>query len=110
MGFSDGVSKLWIVRTRGGLDVDGFKDEPEAIDRLIRTALTRAAEEQLPDLKARIGSVVADALKHCDPEPPKPRKCNRHDDCDAANDKARAQGYLAADHCHDEDCEDCFGT
>lgn len=38
--------------------------------------------------------------------------CNRHDDCQAANKAYRAKhgrdpgfGF----HCHDEDCEDCFG-
>lgn len=48
------------------------------------------------------------------------RQCNRHDDCDAADAKARAaaqaQGlrpdhhlHFGADHCHDECCEECFG-
>lgn len=39
-----------------------------------------------------------------------PRGCNRHYDCDAADAKAKAAGYFAADHCHDECCEDCFGS
>jgi len=42
-------------------------------------------------------------------EPPK-RTCNRHDDCDAANAKAKAAGRFSADHCHDDCCEDCFGS
>jgi hypothetical protein len=37
------------------------------------------------------------------------RTCNRHSDCNAADEKARAAGYLSADHCHDDCCEDCFG-
>ena len=37
------------------------------------------------------------------------RTCNRHDDCDAANAAAKAKGRYA-DHCHDDDCEDCFGS
>lgn len=47
---------------------------------------------------------------------PKPSKyaentCNRHTDCAAANEKAKAQGhYFGADHCHDDCCEDCFGS
>ena len=46
--------------------------------------------------------------------PPKVRSCNRHQNCDEAN-----QEWLVAHpaekfvpfsfHCHDEDCEDCFG-
>jgi len=37
------------------------------------------------------------------------RSCNRHDDCDAADAKARLAGAYSASHCHDECCEDCFG-
>jgi len=37
------------------------------------------------------------------------RTCNRHDDCDEADRKARERGFTRADHCHDECCEDCFG-
>ena len=38
------------------------------------------------------------------------RTCNRHDDCDAADQRARAKGSACADHCHDECCEECFGN
>lgn len=43
---------------------------------------------------------------------PKPlRTCNRHKDCDEADRAVAAKGRtLWADHCHDEDCEDCFGS
>lgn len=37
------------------------------------------------------------------------RACNRHADCDAADAKAAAAGRRV-DHCHDECCEECFGT
>lgn len=36
------------------------------------------------------------------------RTCNLHADCNAADEEARANGKRTA-HCHDEDCEDCFG-
>lgn len=44
-------------------------------------------------------------------KPPKPklRTCNMHNDCDAADERAKAAGRRRLDHCHDEDCEDCFG-
>lgn len=42
--------------------------------------------------------------------PTKPRECNRHTDCDAADVKAREAGRSFADHCHDDCCEDCFGN
>lgn len=36
--------------------------------------------------------------------------CNRHDDCAAADRRARISGVRdAAYHCHSEDCEECFG-
>lgn len=36
--------------------------------------------------------------------------CNRHNDCDAADKKARDRGaHYGTDHCHDDECEDCFG-
>jgi hypothetical protein len=44
------------------------------------------------------------------------RSCNRHDDCEAANAKwlsshpGRNRWEIPVNmHCHDEDCEDCFG-
>lgn len=37
------------------------------------------------------------------------RACNRHSDCDYADVQAREQGRIAAEHCHDSACPDCFG-
>jgi hypothetical protein len=36
------------------------------------------------------------------------RTCNRHIDCDIADEEAAKRGKRT-DHCHDECCEDCFG-
>lgn len=36
------------------------------------------------------------------------RTCNRHVDCDAADEVARVKGRRES-HCHDDCCEDCFG-
>ena len=44
------------------------------------------------------------------PAPSQIRSCNRHVDCDVADEKARAEGRFGADHCHDGCCEDCFGA
>ena len=38
------------------------------------------------------------------------RTCNRHFDCDEADQKAREHGAYGADHCHDDCCEECFGN
>lgn len=61
----DGVSKLWLLRAGRGLSVDGFKDELEAIDALIRHALVWS-EGDVDARKARIQAVVDEALKHLD--------------------------------------------
>ena len=37
------------------------------------------------------------------------RSCNRHVDCDAADERQRSRATLAV-HCHDENCEDCLGA
>jgi hypothetical protein len=38
------------------------------------------------------------------------KSCNRHVDCEAADERARQRGRSQAEHCRDETCEDCFGT
>lgn len=39
------------------------------------------------------------------------RSCNRHSNCDKADQAAKDKGYKdGADHCHDDCCEDCFGS
>jgi hypothetical protein len=54
-------------------------------------------------------------------KPEQKRSCNRHRDCDAADEetKARAEekgvspnhwARFGAEHCHDEGCSDCFGN
>lgn len=51
-----------------------------------------------------------------DPQPmtePKKRSCNRHDDCDAAELEVTARIGLTnfyGFHCHDDECEECFGN
>jgi hypothetical protein len=44
---------------------------------------------------------------------PSKRSCNRHHDCDAAEAEVLAKNpgktISFSFHCHDEDCEDCFG-
>jgi len=36
-------------------------------------------------------------------------RCNLHFNCDAADQKAKELGKWSAEHCRDEDCEECFG-
>jgi len=84
-------------------------------------------EKMLQDIYAKcvdIGILKPAALT---PEPaqstpqqqitPQKRSCNRHEDCDTAEEAllARSPSKTKADislsfHCHAEDCEDCFGS
>lgn len=40
---------------------------------------------------------------------PVKRTCNRHADCGAADARMRESGWRGAEHCHDDDCPECFG-
>ena len=60
-------------------------------------------------------TALEEAIKILTNTLPKPLKafgntCNRHDDCTAADARARANGRLSAEHCHDDCCEECFGN
>lgn len=51
-----------------------------------------------------------------EPEPiPKVKSCNRHFDCKEAEEvyygkhPKEPRGYIPNFHCHDDECEDCFG-
>jgi hypothetical protein len=63
----------------------------------------RRAQEELEKLRS----------KTVTPAPPSStsilRACNRHNDCDAADLRAKLVGVYSASHCHDDTCEDCFG-
>lgn len=61
-----------------------------------------------PDWTMRLAKFACRLAKASHALPPKQRHCNRHDDCDAADAKAKAAGRTT-DHCHDSGCEDCFG-
>ena len=58
---------------------------------------------------ARDLRMSAEHVQPNEPEAPKTRTCNMHDDCDAADLKAQARNGKRAAHCHSDDCEDCFG-
>lgn len=50
------------------------------------------------------------------PAPTRPKSCNRHDDCDAANARAKEEGKperfgpgtTRIECCSSDDCEDCI--
>lgn len=50
-------------------------------------------DAQMPDLRV--------------PRAPEDNRCNRHDDCDAADRANPERAYVH--HCHSDYCEDCFG-
>ena len=78
-------------------DRAALKDARAALTAAITRALAAATERAERDAeKPRVNP------------PPAKRTCNRHDDCDAADAEATAKGRRV-DHCHDEECEECFG-
>lgn len=38
-----------------------------------------------------------------------PTGCNKHTDCQLADQEAESTGKLKPYHCHSDDCEECFG-
>lgn len=65
-GFNDGVSKIWIMRTRHGLDLDGFKTPVDAIAQLVRSEMVKDDSDKN---KALIRERVEKALRHMDERP-----------------------------------------
>lgn len=61
-------------------------------------------------LRRTYAATRVQAMTEEKPESKEKNTCNRHLDCEAANEKARQAGRFAADHCHDDCCEDCFGS
>jgi len=83
-----GVLEVWVLR------------------QLVAYALLTRSELGSYHTEVYINSIAVDSLA------PEPRNtCNRHTDCREADEQARARGELGgATHCHNETCEDCFGT
>lgn len=74
--------------------------------RALRDLCRELSLPLLPDLRVLYGGGTVVLAKDAEK---KGNSCNRHDNCDAADAKARAAGRIGAGHCHDECCEDCFG-
>jgi hypothetical protein len=79
---------------------------------LVKAALAEhaAAMERLNPTTAK-GEDLKVMLKMVEP-----RSCNRHHDCDKAEKDYLARhpehlgNYISNFHCHDDECEDCFGS
>lgn len=82
------------------------------------------ARSAINETEARRGAADRKAAEEAKGEAPtKVRSCNRHGDCDAADARAKANHeanlskprqertitFPYSEHCHDDDCEDCFG-
>lgn len=74
----------------------------------IRTHERKAGLSGMVEVKVTISIGLAAYLPQVEVEQ-RPPSCNRHDDCYAADVKARDAGRGRPDHCHDDDCEDCHG-
>lgn len=77
---------------------DLLNDQTKALDKARFDAAQSARVEAL----RRILTTTA--------PPSSPPTCNKHTDCDAADAAAHAEGERGAVHCHDDCCEDCFGS
>lgn len=80
------------------------------IERCLR-ALAAAHGFELVRPGAAVTSVTPVRAPEADPRqvelPHHVRSCLRHDECDLADEIARRNGRHAADHCHDQGCEQC---
>lgn len=75
-GFNDGVSKIWIMRTLHGLDIDGFKMPVDAIAQLVRGEMVKDSSRKN---KALIRERVEEALRHMDERPSEDDGDNKED-------------------------------
>jgi hypothetical protein len=56
--------------------------------------------------EARDAAIHAHNKKLDELQPP---RCNKHTNCDLADQTAKDKGTVRPYHCYNEDCEDCFG-
>lgn len=101
------MKEIWRV------EIKDHQAIPITIARQDRSILGADARDVVTALPVRPGDVVI-VLRPQDTHPQgdataKRNTCNRHADCNAADAKMRAAGGRA-EHCHDECCEDCFGS
>lgn len=84
----------------------GFPTKEDARERLARTGWTTADDDgdACPDC-----TVALREEARAEQPNPERRRCNRHDDCDEADATADAHENPRPDHCHDDECPDCFG-
>jgi hypothetical protein len=105
---------FWLIGYLAGKALAAFKagDMEKARHHCISTAaatrnwhaaIRLGASEMRPGLSAEKQAIAIPSSL--------PRtSCNRHSDCRAADEIAKAKGAtFGASHCHDECCEDCFG-
>lgn len=115
---SPAVAPRWSVfivqqnpdREMGGKAIEAAESMPgaESWGRLGWTPNSEAcAREIFAEQIAAQAERAARVAVACDPSL---RSCNRHDDCDSADRDARERGRIAAEHCHDDCCEECFGS
>lgn len=81
------------------------------IEALERIEARRLRERIAAEANVATPSAVQPVTPPTDPAPPTVVSCNKHTDCDAADIAAQARGEeRGAVHCHDDCCEDCFGS
>lgn len=110
------VLKLDPVRVRAELlekQLDAAESELAVLREEMSNLQERhdflAGNQHFADEVKKLREELAASRPEAAPSGERSNSCNRHEDCNKANTEARAKGMTSTDHCHDEDCEDCFG-
>jgi hypothetical protein len=85
-----------------------FEDGRNAAVSLLEQ-LFKSAGIQAPNVLLQLRSIKDPSTA---PKATQPSECNRHSDCDAADAayrKREGRDPSYSFHCHDDECEDCFG-
>ena len=95
---------------RNGVKVEAYRD----LEHLLASLLMNSGD-QIPYLVR--DKLLPEAIKAWDETKYREEHpcCNRHDDCNAADAKYREKNpgakYIPLNfHCHDDECEECFGN
>ncbi len=128
---ADDDGREFVRRCLAGWNTQNWADPAiglrfaETCRSLAAALRARRPEPEFGDAHRRFADSIDDALRVPAPHPEAPegetreqgRGCNKHGDCEAAEAKAKEEGKpercgpgsARLTHCHDDDCEDCFG-
>jgi hypothetical protein len=101
--YTPGLFEWWSLKHKAG-------EDPKLEDVPVDILLPHVREKILTSEEYRRQKIIEKADAVAAQAAVEKKTCNRHDDCVKADNAARAAGRLhGADHCHDDECKDCFG-